>query len=154
MAGPETPTSVADLEALVGVELGPTEWRHVDQDRIGSFAEVTEDRQWIHVDPERAAASPFGSTIAHGLLTLALGPGLNDELISFEAFAHTLNYGYDKVRFPAPVPVGSRLRMSLRIAAVTPAGQGVQVAFVQTFEREGGTKPVCVAEALARVMEN
>lgn len=120
-------------------------------DRI--FAEATEDRQWIHVDPERAAAGPFGSTIAHGLFTLGLGPMFTEQLIEFGGFAHAVNYGYQKVRFPAPVPAGARLRMSLSPLAAVPVSGGVQLTATQTFEVEGGRKPVCVAEMLVRFAE-
>lgn len=145
--------SIAALERLVGKELGPSEWKSLEQDRIDTFAEVTEDRQWIHVDPERAAAGPFGTTIGHGLLTLSLGPAMMEELIVFDGFAHVLNYGYGKVRFTAPAPVGSRLRLRLGIASIDPVAGGAQLTVTQTFEREGGEKPVCVAEALARLVE-
>jgi len=145
--------SVAALEALVGKELGPTDWKEVDQERIDAFAEATEDRQWIHVDPERAAAGPFGTTIAHGLLTLSLGPALMEELLVFEGFAHVLNYGYGKIRFPAPTPVGSRLRMRLGVTSIERVAGGGQLCVTQTFEREGAEKPVCVAAALARLIE-
>jgi acyl dehydratase len=152
MGSVERPASIDDLRALIGQPLGPTAWKPVDQGRIDAFAEVTEDRQWIHVDPARAAASPLGSTIGHGLLTLSLGPTFSGELVSFEAFAHSLNYGYGKVRFPAPVPVGSRLRMRLEIVSVEERDGSAQVTAIQTFEREGGEKPVCVAEAVSRVV--
>jgi acyl dehydratase len=145
--------SVAELEALVGTELGPSEWKVVDQTRIDAFAAVTEDHQWIHVDTERAAAGPFGGTIGHGLLTLSLGPAMTEELISFEAFPHTLNYGFGKVRFPAPTPAGSRVRMRLEITSVERVPGGVQLTSTQFFECEGGGKPICVAEALARLVE-
>lgn len=147
-------TSIAKLEQLVGEELGPTDWRAIDQGRINTFADVTEDRQWIHIDSERAAAGPFGGTIVHGLLTLSLGPAMTDELIRFEGFRHALNYGYGKVRFPAPTPVGSRIRMRLGITSVEQVGGGAQLTVTQTFEREGGEKPICVAEALARLVES
>ncbi len=150
---PVRPTTIAELRALVGAELGPTAWVDVTQDRIDEFAAVTEDRQWIHVDPERAAASPLGGTIAHGLFTLSLGPKLMEELMAFDGFAHSLNYGYGKVRFPSPLPVGSRLRMTMTIAAVEDVGGAAQLTAVQTFERAGQEKPVCVAEALARFVE-
>lgn len=147
------PADVSELEALVGTELGPTQWKEVDQRRIDRFAEATEDRQWIHLDPVRAAAGPFSGTIGHGLLTLSLGPVFMEELISFEAFAHTLNYGYGRVRFPAPVPVDSRLRMWLTLDSVARVDGGAQLTATQTFERRGGVKPVCVAEALARFVD-
>lgn len=114
---------------------------------------MTGDHQWIHVDPERAAQSPFGTTIAHGLYSLSLGPVFSYSLISFEAFAHSLNYGYDKVRFPAPLPIGSRVRMTTRVDSVEHVAGGVQVRTVQTFEREGADKPVAVAASLARLVE-
>jgi acyl dehydratase len=147
------PSSVAELRALEGTELGPTAWVEIGQDKIDAFADVTGDHQWIHVDPERAAASPIGSTIAHGLLTLSLAPAFMEELMSFEGFAHALNYGYDKVRFPAPVPVGSRLRMRATIAEVSEVPGGAQVTTTQTVEREGGDKPVLVAQSVARFYE-
>jgi acyl dehydratase len=153
MSAAVKPESAADLRALVGTVLGPTEWYTVDQPKVDAFAEATEDRQWIHVDPERAAASPLGGTIVHGLFTLGLGPRFVEELISFEGFAHSLNYGYGKVRFPAPLPVGSRLRMSLSIDAVDDVSGGVQLTSTQSFEVEGSEKPVCVAESLARFVE-
>ncbi len=149
----QTPGSTADLEGLIGRQLGPTSWVVVDQSKVDSFAETTGDRQWIHVDPERAAAGPAGGTIAHGLLTLSLGPTLTEELFSFEGFAMTLNYGYDKVRFPAPVPVGSRVRMTATVTAVTLVPGGAQVTTTQVFECEGSAKPVCVAESVGRFVE-
>jgi acyl dehydratase len=147
------PASVAELKELAGAELGPTDWVEVDQAKIDAFAEVTGDHQWIHVDPERAKDSPLGTTIAHGLLTLSLGPAFMEALMSFEGFAHALNYGYEKVRFPAPVPVGSRLRMRAVVADVSEVPGGAQVTMTQTIEREGGDKPVLVAQAVARFYE-
>jgi acyl dehydratase len=152
MEAPARPASAAELRNLIGKRLGPTGWKEIGQERIGAFAEVTEDRQWIHVDPARAAAGPLGGTIAHGLLTLSLGPAMTEELISFDAFTHALNYGYGKVRFPAPVPVGPRLRMLLEVGDVEERSGGVQLAAIQTFERAGGEKPVCVAETLVRLV--
>lgn len=147
------PESAADLRALVGSVLGPTEWYTVDQSKVDAFAEATEDRQWIHVDPSRAAASPLGATIVHGLFTLGLGPHFVEELVSFDGFAHSLNYGYGRVRFPAPFPVGGRIRMHLAIDAVDEVRDGIQLTSTQTFELEGAEKPVCVAESLARFVE-
>jgi acyl dehydratase len=147
------PESAADLRALVGSVLGPTKWYAVDQAKVDAFAEATEDRQWIHIDPPRAAASPLAGTIVHGLFTLGLGPYFVEELVSFEGFAHSLNYGYGKVRFPAPFPVGRRVRMHLSIDAVDQVRGGVQLTTTQTFELEGAEKPVCVAESLARFVE-
>jgi acyl dehydratase len=153
MSGKLRPDSASGLRALVGSVLGPTDWYTVDQSKVNGFADVTEDRQWIHVDPARAGSSPLGGTIVHGLFTLSLGPGFVEELISFDGFAHSLNYGYGKVRFPAPFPVGVRVRMHLSIDAVDDVRGGVQLTSTQTFEREGTEKPVCVAESLARFVE-
>ncbi len=153
MSAAVKPESAEDLRALVGTVLGPTDWYTVDQPKVDAFAEATEDRQWIHVDPDRAAASPLGGTIAHGLFTLGLGPHFVEELISFDGFAHSLNYGYGKVRFPAPLPVGARVRMSLSIDAVDDVSGGAQLTSTQRFEAEGSEKPVCVAESLARFVE-
>ena len=134
-----------------GLEVGPSEWQEIRQERIDAFADATGDHQWIHVDPERAAASPLGGTIAHGLLTLSLAPAMTSSLLSFEGFAFALNYGYDRVRFPAPLPVGARVRLRAKLASVEDIPGGAQITIVQTFEVEGGEKPVCVAESLARV---
>ena len=145
------PTSVQDLEDLVGVELGPTEWHVVDQAAIDGFADLTGDHQWIHVDPARAADSPFGSTIAHGLYSLSRTPAFFEELMAFDGFTHSLNYGYEKVRFPAPLPVGAWIRMHAKVLSVQDLGGG-EAHFVtrQTFERKDLDKPVCVAESVAR----
>jgi acyl dehydratase len=148
------PTSVKDLQALVGTTIGPTEWHDITQDRINAFAELTGDHQWIHVDPERAGNSAFGSTIAHGLYSLSLGPAFTEELMAFDGFAHSINYGYDKVRFPAPLPVNSRIRMTAVIESVEDVGNGsAQITTVQTYEREGSAKPVCVARSVGRFTE-
>jgi acyl dehydratase len=146
-----TLTGLEGLRDAEGRELGVTDWREITQAEVDAFAEATGDHQWIHVDPERAAASPLGGTIAHGLLTLSLAPAMTASLLSFEGFAFALNYGYDRVRFPAPLRVGARLRMRATLASVTDIPGGAQITIVQTFEVEGGTKPVCVAESLARV---
>ena len=150
---PVRPSSYEDLQALLGKEIGPTDWYTVSQDRIDAFAAVTGDDQWIHVDPERAAASPLGTTIAHGLFSLALGPAFSYRLLSFEGFAHGLNYGYDKVRFPAPLPSGTRVRMRLTLLAADRVPGGIQLRSSQVIEGEGIEKPVAVAEALARIVE-
>ncbi len=134
----------------VGAELGVSAWHDVTQEAIDAFAENTGDFQWIHVDPERATATPFGGTIAHGLYTLSLGPRFNAELFEVTGFAMALNYGYEKVRFPAPVPVGRRVRMRAELARATEVAGGIQTVVLQTFECEGGEKPVCVAEAVSR----
>ncbi|HEY2936495.1 MAG TPA: MaoC family dehydratase [Gaiellaceae bacterium] len=132
-----------------GAEYGPSDWLEVGQGRIDAFAAATEDRQSIHVDPELAAAGPFGTTVAHGFLTLSLLVHLWNQV----APAHdgvTLNYGLNRVRFPAPVPAGSRIRAAFRVESVTEVEGGRQAAVLATFEREGGDKPVCVAEILLR----
>lgn len=147
------PSTVAELRNLTGVCLGPTGWYEVTQERVDDFARVTHDMQWIHLDTERARGSEFGGTIAHGLLTLSLGPKFTEELISFENFGHALNYGFERVRFPAPVPVGSRVRMSAAIAEIADVPGGAQVSIEQTFECDRAEKPVCVSLALARLYE-
>ncbi|MDV7245926.1 MULTISPECIES: MaoC family dehydratase [Rhodococcus] len=150
---PVRPASYDELTALIGRELGPTEWHEVTQERVNAFADATGDHQWIHVDPERAASSPLGGTIAHGLYSLSLGPALSATLLRFDGFAHSLNYGYNKVRFPAPVPVGSRIRMRATVTAAEQVGGGIQVTMTQVVEREGSDKPVVVSESVARVVE-
>ena len=137
--------------AAVGTPEGVGEWFVIDQDRINAFADATEDFQWIHLDPERAKETPFGGTIAHGLFTLSLGPKFSYEIFTMEGFAFGVNYGYGKVRFPAPVPVNSNLRMRASLLSVDDVPGGLQITIQQTFEVEGGAKPVCVAESLARV---
>jgi acyl dehydratase len=146
-----TISGIDELRAKVGEELGVSEWHEVTQDAINAFADATGDHQWIHVDPDRAAQTPWGSTIAHGLYTLSLGPQFTFAMFTIEGFAFGLNYGYNKVRFPAPLPVGSRVRMRATLSAAEEVPGGVQFTVTQTFEREGGDKPVCVAESLARV---
>ncbi|MGV9315127.1 MaoC family dehydratase [Streptomyces sp. NPDC003691] len=150
MAEPRIFTSAAELAAGVGEPLGHSDWLEIDQKRIDLFAEATGDHQWIHVDPVRAADGPFGTTIAHGYLTLSLLPLLVPQVLRVEGMRMGLNYGTDKVRFPAPVPVGSRLRAGVTLGRVEEAGGGVQVTALVTVEREGGEKPVCVAESLSR----
>ncbi|MEY9887113.1 acyl dehydratase [Catenulispora sp. MAP5-51] len=150
---PVRPSSYEDLQDLLGKEIGPTDWYTITQERIDAFAAATGDDQWIHVDPERAAASPLGTTIAHGLFSLALGPQFSYSLLSFEGFAHGLNYGYDKVRFPAPLPSGTRVRMRLTLQGADRVPGGIQVRSLQVVEAEGIEKPVVVAEALVRIVE-
>ncbi|OKH98449.1 dehydratase [Streptomyces sp. CB02923] len=150
MAEPRVFGSLDELRNAVGEDLGTSDWLEIDQKRIDLFAAATGDHQWIHVDPERAASGPFGSTIAHGYLTLALLPALVPQLLRVDNVRMGINYGVDKVRFPAPVPVGSRLRATARIAGVTEVPDGVQLATTVTVEREGGEKPVCVAQTLSR----
>ncbi|WP_326696721.1 MaoC family dehydratase [Streptomyces sp. NBC_01754] len=150
MAEPKIFTSVQQLRDAVGEELGHSDWLEVDQKRIDLFAEATGDHQWIHVDPERAAAGPFGGTIAHGYLTLSLLPVLVPQVFRVEGVKMGINYGTDKVRFPSTVPVGSRLRATAVLRSVEEAGGGVQVTALVTIGREGGGKPVCVAESVSR----
>lgn len=150
MAEPKVFSSVEELRGAVGEQLGYTDWIEVDQARIDLFAEATGDHQWIHVDPEKAKEGPFGTTIAHGYLTLSLLPLFGPQLIGVEGVTMGVNYGTNKVRFPSPVPVGSRLRATARISEVTDVPGGVQVAVAFTVEREGGEKPVCVAESVSR----
>jgi acyl dehydratase len=144
--------SIDALRAAVGTDLGHTGWVEIDQERVNLFADATGDHQWIHVDPERAKAGPFGTTIAHGYLTLSLLPIIIGELARVDGVRMALNYGCNKVRFPAPLPVGSRVRGNVQVAEVTEVpGGGVQVVLKVTVEREGGDKPVCVAESVSRL---
>jgi acyl dehydratase len=142
---------VEELRSRLGQELGVSGWHEVTQEEIDAFAQVTGDDYWIHVDPDRARSTPFGSTIAHGLLTLSLGPRFSYEIYEVTGVAFGVNYGFGRVRFPAPLPVGSRVRMRATLTAVDDVPGGVQVTVTQTFEREGSDKPVCVAEALGRM---
>jgi acyl dehydratase len=144
-------TGLEALRALVGTELGRSRWFEIGQDRIATFADATDDHQWIHIDPQRAAReSPFGGTVAHGFLTLSLLPSmLADVLVMIDAKL-VVNYGLNKVRFPAPVPAGSRVRAAIVLAALEDEGASTQLTLDVTVEREGGTKPVCVAEFLVR----
>jgi acyl dehydratase len=148
-----TITTVDELKQHVGKETRVGDWHLVTQEEINAFADATGDHQWIHVDPERAAASPLGGTIAHGLYSLALGPAFSYQLLSFEGFAHGLNYGYDKVRFPSMLPSGSRIRMKVTLLAADRVPGGIQVRSKQVIEAEGIDKPIMVAESLARVVE-
>jgi acyl dehydratase len=142
----------ATLAAAAGEHLGYSDWTTVDQARIDAFAGATGDDQWIHVDPARAAAGPFGTTIAHGFLTLSLIPALSWQVYKIEGVRMGINYGLDRVRFPAPLVSGSRVRAGVTLLSVTPAaGDALQIAAEVTLEREGGEKPVCVAQTLSRV---
>jgi acyl dehydratase len=143
---------VIDPRTLVGQELGPTDWVAVEQDRIDAFAAATGDHQWIHVDSERAAVGPFGTTIAHGYLTLSLLPSFVYEVLPLGDARVTINYGLNRVRFPAPVPVGSQVRGRFRVVDVAEVDGGYQLTVEATVERQGGEKPVCVAEAVYRVL--
>jgi len=138
-------------ELVVGAE-GTSSWFEIVQERIDAFAAATEDWQSIHVDPELAAQGPFGTTVAHGFLTLSLLVPLWSEVVSVEGYRVVVNYGLNRVRFPAPVPSGSRVRAAFRIAAVEEVAGGDQVTVEATVEREGGDKPVCVAEMIMRYL--
>jgi acyl dehydratase len=134
-----------------GDVFGPSSWVEVPQSRIDAFAEATDDHQWIHVDPEQAAAGPFGTTIAHGYLTLSLLPAASYEVLPRDPTVRMgINYGLNRVRFPAPVPVGSRLRTTFQVVSVEEIEGGSQRTMTATVEREGGDKPVCVAEVVFR----
>jgi acyl dehydratase len=141
---------VADLAGQVGQEVGASDWVRVTQDHIDQFAQATGDAQWIHVDPQRAAAGPFGTTVAHGFLTLSLLSRLFASAIAFADVRMSLNYGLDRVRFPSPVPVGSRLRAVCVLKSYDAIDGGAQVTLTVTLEREGGAKPACVAEWVTR----
>jgi len=144
---------MSTLRDLIGVELEPTAWLEVSQARIDEFAHATGDSQWIHTDPERAAAGPFGTTIAHGYLTLSLcAPLLSEALADLTGYGMGINYGVNRVRFPAPVPAGSRIRARVTVDSVAEIPGGDQAVFIVTVEREGGEKPVCVAELVLRMM--
>ncbi|MEW1640565.1 MaoC family dehydratase [Streptomyces sp. NPDC091219] len=138
------------LRKLAGSDLGTSEWIEVTQERIDTFADATGDHQWIHVDPEKAAAGPFGAPIAHGYLTLSLFIPLFTELLDVEGVSTKVNYGLDKVRFPAPVKAGSRIRLAARLAAVEDVPGGVQIAVEGTIEIDGGPKPAAVLRSLSR----
>jgi acyl dehydratase len=141
---------LADLAGRVGEVLGVSDWLTIDQARIDRFAEATDDHQWIHVDAECAAAGPFGTTVAHGFLTLSLLPWFFEHGFVVDDTSMGLNYGLNKVRFPAPVPVNSRLRAHFKLLAYEAIEGGAQLLVEATIEREGSAKPVCVAESLTR----
>ncbi|GAB3992359.1 MaoC family dehydratase [Nocardioides marmoraquaticus] len=145
--------SVEQLESAVGEEVGVGEWVEVDQQRVDAFADVTGDHQWIHVDRERAARSPFGGTIAHGYLTLSLLPWLGSQVFSLETPGAKLNYGVNKVRFPSPLPVGSRVRVRVTVGEVSPVPAGTQLVLRHVVEIEGSDKPACVAETVVLLLE-
>lgn len=141
---------LAELTAAVGTDLGPTDWLVIDQARIDQFAQATNDHQWIHVDPHRAADGPYGGTIAHGLLTLSLLPHFMHQLYRVDNVAMAINYGFNKVRFITPVPVGSRLRALSKLTTVTEVSGGVQATLTTTIEVEGSDKPAAVVESIVR----
>lgn len=147
----KTAIKLRELESKVGEEVGVSPWVEMTQERIDRFAQATEDFQWIHVDPQRAKDSPFGGTIAHGFLTLSMLPKLSESTFEFSDRKMGVNYGLNKVRFTAPVPAGAKLRGRFVLAAYEKIeGNGVQTTWRVTMEREGGDKPVCVAEAISR----
>ena len=151
MASTVTINGIDDLKSRVGQELGVSDWHEVTQEAVNTFADATGDHQFIHVDPERAKETPFGGTIAHGYFTLSLGPMFSYALFQMEGVAFALNYGLNKVRFPSPVPVGSKVRMRMTLQNVEDIPGGAQITMLHTFEVEGSEKPGCVAEALSRV---
>ena len=139
-----------DIPSLAGTDLGWSEWREVTQERIDTFADATDDHQWIHTDPERAKDGPFGAAIAHGFLTLSLAVPMWTELLDVDGVSAKVNYGLDKVRFISPVPAGSRVRMNAVVAEVTEIAGGFQLAVDQTIELEGGAKPAVIARGIYR----
>ena len=148
-----TITGLDELKQAEGEELGVSDWHEVSQKDIDAFADATGDHQWIHVDPKRAKDTPFGGTIAHGYYTLSLAPKLTDEVLKMDGFTFAVNYGLNKVRFPAPVLVDSKVRMRAKLAELEEIPGGAQMIMELTFEREGGEKPVCVAQTVVRVYE-
>ncbi|MGY1828518.1 MaoC family dehydratase [Blastococcus sp. SYSU DS0541] len=146
-----TTTTMAELSGLTGTELGTSDWHEVTQEHVDQFAEATGDHQWIHVDVERAKKeSPFGGPIAHGYLTLALLASLSGQVLAVTDTVMGVNYGLNKVRFPSPVPVGSRVRLTATLKSVEEVTGGLQVTLGAVIEREGGDKPVCIAEPVFR----
>lgn len=141
---------VEGLKARVGDHLGYSEWKVVTQEQVNLFADATGDHQWIHVDVERAKVGPFGAPIAHGYLTLSLTPALLSEVMNVSGISMGVNYGIDKLRFPSPVPVGSKLRAGVQLASVDEVTGGAQAKLIVTYEVEGSSKPACVAEIIFR----
>jgi acyl dehydratase len=139
---------IDELAAAVGEKLGQSDWHEITQEQVNLFADATGDHQWIHVDPARAASGPFGGTIAHGYLTLSLLPVLVAEIFRVDGVSMGLNYGTNKVRFPAPVPVGSKVRAAAELVELTPIAVGTQAVVRVTIEMDGGGKPACVADVV------
>ncbi len=137
------------LKLLIGKELGCSDWKTISQERIDQFAEVTEDRQWIHIDRERAAKSPLGGTIAHGYLVLSMLPSMIAEVVSYEGWSAKMNYGLDRLRFTNPVPAGGRIRAKLTLKEVEETPRGIRVCMGVSVELESASRPACVAETLA-----
>ena len=145
-----TVESLEEFHSLVGQQIGYSEWQTITQERVNIFADATDDHQWIHVDPEAAKKGPFGGPIAHGYLTLSLGPVLLNRILVVNGMTYGINYGANKVRFPSPVPVGSELRMGVTVASAEEVGGGVQVVFDLVFELKDAPKPACVAQVVYR----
>lgn len=147
---PHVINGIEGAKALVGEHLGYSDYMEISQERVNQFAQATGDFQWIHVDVEKAKAGPFGGPIAHGYLTLSLGPALYPTIVQFTGFAMGINYGANKIRFPAPVMVGSRVRLGVKLLSVEDIPGGIQNVLEFTFECEGASKPSCVAEIIFR----
>ncbi len=144
--------SRADIESLIGRDLGPSEWLLVTQEMVDAFGAVTGDTQWVHTDPIRAAAGPYGGTIAHGYLVFALGPRFMRQLLDMTPLRAAIHYGANKVRYPSPMPVGQRMRMRLRVKEVEPLPGAARATMEYRFEREGSDRPVCVAEVISQMV--
>ena len=144
---------IEQVEAAVGEHVGYSDWLEITQERIDTFADATGDHQWIHVDPERAAEGPFGATIAHGYLTLSLIPVLGNQVMEIRGFRMMINYGTDKVRFPAPVPVGSRIRAGVELTSLERTSSGVRLTSRVTVEIEGSDRPAVVADTIRMMVE-
>lgn len=148
---PQIIVGLDDLQSRVGEEIAVSDWQQITQDQVQAFADTTGDQQWIHTDPDRARReTPFGGTIAHGFMSLAMLPKLLEQHIQLDGMKMALNYGCNRVRFPAPLPTGSRIRARFTLASAEPIDGGAQVQWLGTVEREGSEKPVCVAEMLMR----
>jgi acyl dehydratase len=147
-----TVNGIDEIKALAGQELGESSWREITQDQVDAFADVTDDHQYIHVDAARAKDGPFGGTIVHGFFTLSLSVHLLEEIVTFDGLSMMINYGLNKVRFPAPVPVGSKVRMKAALGEVEDVKGGVQGVANLTFEVEGQERPSCVAELVLRFL--
>ncbi|MDQ6919275.1 MAG: MaoC family dehydratase [Candidatus Dormibacteraeota bacterium] len=147
----KTIAGIEGYKALVGEQLGESDWLEIDQDRINQFADATGDHQWIHVDTDKANQGPFGTTIAHGFLTLSLVPALTGGLLKIDGVRMGINYGLNRVRFPAPVKVGSRVKASVRNVSVEDVQGGIQIVNEVTISVEGEAKPACVAETVTRL---
>lgn len=148
-----TVNGIDEITSLVGTELGSSEWTTIDQAAINTFADVTDDHQWIHIDEQRAAEGPYGSTIVHGFFTLSLIPKFSSEIFTIEGVSIRVNYGLNKVRFAQPVPVGSRLRGTVSVNEVIPGDKGTQVILKHVIEIEGEERPACIAEVVTLLVE-